>query len=60
MSAKQGEEEGKFVKKETDQTENYIIQKNTKTKSGFTIILVVIIIILVAIGVSWYFLKPND
>ncbi len=59
MTEKQGKEEIEFVKEEKDSTDNYIFEKNTKTRSGFTIILVVLIIIIVAIGVSWYYFRAN-
>jgi flagellar basal body-associated protein FliL len=59
MTEKQGKENMEFVKEETDPSDNYIIQKNTKTKSGITIIVIAIIIILIAIGVSWYFFRAD-
>ncbi len=59
MTEKQGKEKIEFVKEEKDQTDNYILQKNTKTRSGITIILVFLIIVIIAIGVSWYYFRTN-
>lgn len=50
MNIKQGEENTEFVKDKNQKTENYIFQKNAKTKFGFTFI-----IITLAILISSYF-----
>ena len=46
----------KFVKEEEENREDYIFQKNTKTKfgAGFTIVALIILIIGVAIS-AYYF-----
>lgn len=59
MTEKQGKEETKFIKEEKDQTDEFILQKNVKTRSGVTIIVVFIIILIIAIGVSWYYFRTN-
>ncbi len=60
MSEKQGEEDLKMVKNPDQETENYLFQKNAKTKSGATIVVTFLIIIIIAIAVSWYYFKLQE
>ena len=57
MSIKQGEEDAKFVKEENDGSDNYIFQKNSKTKIGAAIITVILAVILLGIVLSGVFLE---
>lgn len=52
---KQGEEDAQFMKDSDDESSNYILQKNKKTKVGIYVILTVLILILAAISVSAFF-----
>jgi len=56
MSIKQGEEDAKLVKEENDGSNNYIFQKNSKTKIGAAIITIVLVVILLGILLSNFFL----
>lgn len=57
MDIKQGKEKTEFVKDENQETDNYIFQKNTKTKLGFGVILSILVLIVLAIVVSLYFFE---
>lgn len=49
---KQGTEETKFVKESEDQTREFILQKNKKTKLGALIVVAFLIILIIGIVVS--------
>lgn len=49
---KQGEKNFKFVKEKHNQTQEYIFQKNTNTKSGVKVFIVVHMAIVVAMVLS--------
>ncbi len=51
---KQGEEDTKFVKDPENETEKFILQKNTKTKTVTAIIIGVLVVIIIAIVLSGY------
>jgi len=57
MDIKQGKEKTELVKEEGQETEKYIFQKNTKTKVGFTTIIITLIVLILAIVISFYFFK---
>ncbi|SEL01769.1 hypothetical protein SAMN04488008_102630 [Maribacter orientalis] len=52
---KEGTEETKFIKEEEEKTKQFILQKNTKTKLGVTIIMVFLIILVIGIIISKIF-----
>ncbi|WP_419213128.1 hypothetical protein ACNR9Q_03030 [Maribacter sp. X9] len=49
---KQGTEKTKFVKEPEEKTEQYILQKNKKTKLGATILVVFLIVLVIGIIIS--------
>lgn len=52
---KQGEENAKFIKNSNNDSTNYILQKNKKTRVGTFIIITVLVLILVAIIMSAFY-----
>lgn len=52
---KQGTEETKFVKEEDEKTQQFILQKNKKTKLGVTIIIAFLVILIIGIIISKMF-----
>ncbi|AYN68907.1 hypothetical protein D1013_16735 [Euzebyella marina] len=52
---KQGHEKTEFIKEEGDTHDQYILQKNTKTKTGIYIIAAFLILLIVGIIVSAVF-----
>ena len=55
MEEKQGTEKTEFVKEEHESKEEYVFQKNTKTKTGTFIIVGILIILVIGIIVSAVF-----
>ncbi|WP_339835764.1 hypothetical protein [uncultured Maribacter sp.] len=49
---KQGTEETKFIKEPEDKTQEFILQKNKKTKIGVTILVVFLAILIIGILIS--------
>jgi len=49
---KQGTEETKFVKEPEEKTQEYILQKNKKTKLGVTILIAFLVILVIGIVIS--------
>lgn len=49
---KQNTEETKFVKEPEEETQEYILQKNKKTKLGVTIITAFLVILIIGIIIS--------
>jgi preprotein translocase subunit SecE len=49
---KQGEENTKFVKDPENETDKFIFQKNTKTKTAAAIIIGFLAIIIIALAIS--------
>jgi cobalamin biosynthesis Mg chelatase CobN len=61
MAEKKGPEKTELVKEEHDGKEEYIFQKNPKTKTGTYIIIAFLVILVVAIIVSAiYFGMPGS
>ncbi len=52
---KEETEETKFVKEEEEKTQQFILQKNTKTKLGVTIIITFLVILVIGIIISKMF-----
>lgn len=52
MTSKQGEENTKILKDESDPRDNFILQENKKTKLGAVIITVVLFVILAGLILS--------
>ena len=55
MEIKQGEENTEFVKEEGESKDNYIFQKNSKTKTGTYIVIGFLILLVAGIIVSALF-----
>ncbi|HEA22072.1 MAG TPA: hypothetical protein ENH87_14290 [Pricia antarctica] len=55
MEEKQGPEKTEFVKEENESKEEYVFQKNTKTKTGTYIIVGILIILVIGILISALF-----
>ncbi|PKA97263.1 hypothetical protein B0O79_0917 [Flavobacteriaceae bacterium MAR_2009_75] len=55
IDAKQGSENADFVKEEHEQHDNYILQKNTKTKTATYIIIAFLVVLVLGIVVSALF-----
>lgn len=49
---KEETEQTKFIKEEEEKTKQFILQKNTKTKLGVTIIMAFLIILIIGIIIS--------
>ncbi|MBP2830708.1 hypothetical protein J8281_00795 [Aquimarina sp. U1-2] len=47
----------KFVKEEEEQREDYIFQKNTKTKFGTKFIIIVLIALIAGVAISGFFFE---
>lgn len=60
MAVKQGEENTELVKEEREPKENYVFQKNPKTKIGAAVVVVVLILIILAIVVSGVFFETPE
>jgi flagellar basal body-associated protein FliL len=45
-------EETKFVKESEDKTQQFILQKNKKTKLGITILVVFLVVLIIGIVIS--------
>jgi len=54
---KEGTEQTKFVKEEEEKTNQFILQKNTKTKLGVAIIMAFLVILIIGIIISNVFFK---
>ncbi|WP_298998095.1 hypothetical protein ACOKFD_01065 [Flagellimonas sp. S174] len=53
---KQGDENFEIAKEEKKEKRNYIFQKNTKTKTGFVLIIVFLAILILAVAATQIFL----
>lgn len=60
MSTKQGEENTEIVKEKGENKEGYVFQKNTKTITGFIIVLAVLAVIILGIIFSGLFLESSS
>ena len=55
MTAKQGPEKTEFIKDENETHDQYILQKNTKTKTAVYIIIAFLVLIVAGVIVSAIF-----
>ena len=56
IDKKQGEENFEVAKEENREKRNYLFQKNTKTKTGFILIITFLAILILAVAITNIFL----
>tara|TARA_R110000868_G_scaffold28633_2_gene107188 strand:- start:49112 stop:49288 length:177 start_codon:yes stop_codon:yes gene_type:complete len=57
MQQKENDLKTKFIKESNEETQQYILQKNKKTKTGAIIIIAFLVLIIVGVAVSWGFFE---